>query len=186
MARTRRRDPALELRWRKLLDRFGESGLSSVEFCKKSGIKYATFALWRKKLSSPMFVSAIGDVGGDLTEEIKWTKIIESARKHPEGILAYIKSLGIHKKTYYSNFVKYKAKHPEWERSSSDQRPKNLKVNSGAEPSFVELQVSQSAATSSSRNSTIEIHLPSSLIIKCGANLCPEYFASIVSALEAR
>ncbi|MBX9569563.1 MAG: hypothetical protein K2X77_11740 [Candidatus Obscuribacterales bacterium] len=185
MARTRRRDPALELRWRKLLDRFGESGLSSVQFCKRAGVKYATFALCRKKLSSPMFVSAIGDVSG-LAEESKWTKIIESARNHPEGILAYIKSLGIHEKTYYSNFVKYKANHPEWKLSSSDQKPKKPKDNSGTEPNFVELQVNQPTATSSCWNSTIEIHLPSSLIIKCGANLSPEYFASIVSALEAR
>lgn len=184
MARTRRRDPALELRWRKIIDRFGHSGLSSVEFCKKVGIKYATFALWRKKLSSPMFVSAIDDVGGDSAEESKWTKIIDSARNHPEGILAYIKSLGIHKKTYYSNFVKYKAQHPEWERSSQNQKPKKPKANPGTEPNFVELQVSES--TTSGRNSTIEIHLPSSLIIKCGSNLAPEYFASIVSALEAR
>jgi len=186
MARTRRRDPTLERRWRKIIDRFSHSGLSSVEFCKKVGVKYATFALWRKKLSSPMFVSAIDDVDGDLAEESKWTKIIESARNHPEGILAYIKSLGIHKKTYYSNFVKYKAKHPEWERSRHDQKPKKPKASPGTEQNFVELQVGESTAPTCGQNSMIEIHLPSSLIIKCGANLAPEFFASIVSALEAR
>ena len=183
MARTRKRDPALELRWRKLLDRFRDSDLSSVEFCKKAGVKYGTFALWRKKLSSPMFVSAINDEIGDSAEEIKWTHIIESARMHPAGVLAYIRSLGIHKKTYYSHFVKYKAKHPEWERRCASQKPKS---EPGQPSNFVELQIKELTATTTFQNETLEIHLPSSLIIKCGAHLSPEYFASLVSALEAR
>ncbi len=38
--------------WQRHLDRWGRSGLSQAEFCRRHGLKAVTFAWWKRKLAT--------------------------------------------------------------------------------------------------------------------------------------
>jgi len=50
MARTSRRDPRREARWRKLIERQQSSGTSIRGFCRGRGITESAFHYWRREL----------------------------------------------------------------------------------------------------------------------------------------
>jgi hypothetical protein len=47
----RRRDPAKEKHWRRLIQRHQRSGLSVHAFCEKEGLKDGNFLWWRRELN---------------------------------------------------------------------------------------------------------------------------------------
>jgi transposase-like protein len=49
--RQRRRDPATERRWRRLIKDWRRSGLSVCEFCDWQGLSEASFYAWRRELA---------------------------------------------------------------------------------------------------------------------------------------
>jgi hypothetical protein len=47
----KRRNETKEMFWRKALERFAESNLTQVEFCKREGLKASSFCWWKRQLS---------------------------------------------------------------------------------------------------------------------------------------
>ncbi len=49
-----------------------------------------------------------------VAREKYWTKIIEEARKYPNGITEYCRVMNLSKNNYYFWFKRLRSKHPEW------------------------------------------------------------------------
>lgn len=47
-------------------------------------------------------------------KEKYWEKIIEAARRYPQGITQYCRVMNVKKGNYYQWFKRLRAKHPEW------------------------------------------------------------------------
>jgi hypothetical protein len=48
------------------------------------------------------------------SKEKYWEKIIEAARRYPQGITQYCRVMNVSKDNYYQRFKRLRAKHPEW------------------------------------------------------------------------
>ncbi|MBX9950243.1 MAG: hypothetical protein K2Y39_13830 [Candidatus Obscuribacterales bacterium] len=56
-----------------------------------------------------------------------WTKIIEAARKYPDGITAYCRAMNVEKNNYYFWFKRLRPKHPDWHDLTNHPQPRSAK-----------------------------------------------------------
>ncbi len=84
---------------------------------------------------------------GDSKEEREqyWVKIINEARRFPDGITAYLNSKGYEKDNYYQWFKKLRPSHPEWNNLAKDSSHRRMKSRSKESAKRPKTEVSEKA-----------------------------------------
>lgn len=128
--------------------------------------------------------------------------MIERARAFPDGIAAFLAAHGIEEKLYYRRFRKLRKTHPEWKNLTRRGRKGGAKKKSGEPCRSPKASVQAGAVPRNEQNfapvqlvdpcrnltvndqSSVEIILPNSLVLRIPAGCPTEYLASIVLAMR--